>query len=118
MAFKPKRGSTRPPPVRKHSQVRPAASSDERRRNRRWSSDVEVQILSPIEATASAIDVSARGIQLSFDGWVHTGDLCHLRITTHSGRQIYKRALVVWVRRAGNGCMAGLRVLGSFTPSG
>jgi len=116
MGSKPKQGSTVPPPVRKHSEVRPAAYGDDRRGAARWTSDAEVEILSPIQATASAVDVSATGIQLSLTKWISTGTLCDLRITTHSGRQIFKRARVVWVRRAGDGCLAGFHVVGSIAP--
>lgn len=115
MGFKPKRGSNRPPP-RKHSEVRPTVPSDERRRAVRWTSDAKVEILAPIQATATALDVSATGIQLSLEGWLSTGTLCDLRITTHTGRQIFKRAHVVWARRVGEGCVAGLQVVGSITP--
>lgn len=116
MAFKPKRGSNQPPPVRKHSEVRPANSPDDRRRAVRWTSDAQVEILAPIQVTASAVDVSATGIQLSLAKWISTGTLCDVRITTHSGRQIFKRARVVWVRRVGDGCLAGFQVVGSIAP--
>jgi hypothetical protein len=111
----PKSGST-PPPPRKHSEVRPAARPEERRHAARWASDARVEILSPIHTEASALDVSATGIQLALDGWLSTGTLCDLRITTHSGREIFKRARVVWARRVGRECVAGLHVVGSIAP--
>jgi hypothetical protein len=116
MGFKPKQGSNRPPPVRKQSEVRPATLPDDRRGAVRWTSDAEVEILAPVSVTASAVDVSATGIQLSLGEWISTGTLCDLRITTHTGRQILKRARVVWVRRVGDGCLAGLQVVGSIAP--
>ncbi len=116
MGSKPKRGSRRPPPMRKHSEVRPATPPDDRRRAIRWTSDAKVEILAPFRAVAEALDVSATGIQLSLEGWLSTGTLCDLRITTHSGREIFKRARVVWARRVGEGCVAGLQVVGSITP--
>ena len=111
----PKPGST-PPPPRKHSEVRPAVPSDERRHSARWASDASIEILSPIQAQAAALDVSATGIQLSLEGWLSTGTLCDLRITTHTGRQIFKRARVIWARRVGDECVAGLNVVGSIVP--
>ena len=78
--------------MRKHSEVRPAVEPDDRRHAMRWASDAQIEILSPIQAVANALDVSATGIQLSLDGWLSTGTLCDLRITTHTGRAIFKRA--------------------------
>jgi hypothetical protein len=102
--------------MRNHSDIRPAALSDERRHAERWASDAEVEILSPIHTKASALDVSATGIQLSLDGWLSTGTLCDLRITTHTGRVLFKRARVIWARRVGEECVAGLNVVGSIAP--
>lgn len=89
---------------------------DERRHAERWASDAQVEILSPIHVEASALDVSATGIQLSLDGWLSTGTLCDLRITTHTGRVLFKRARVIWARRVGEECVAGLNVVGSIAP--
>ena len=111
----PKPGST-PPPPRKHSEVRPAVQADECRHAARWASDATIEILSPIRTPASALDVSATGIQLALDGWLSTGTLCDLRITTHTGREIFKRARVIWARRVGEECVAGLQVVGSIVP--
>ena len=96
--------------------VRPAVQADERRQAARWTSDARVEILSPIQAQAAAVDVSAPGIQLSLSGWLSTGTLCDLRITTHTGREIFKRARVIWARRVGEECVAGLHVVGSIVP--
>ena len=103
-------------PVRKHSEVRPAASADERRRASRWPSDAQIEILAPLHQQALAVDVSATGIQLSLSGWLSTGTLCDLRITAHTGRQIHKRARVIWARRVGEQCVAGLQVIASINP--
>lgn len=116
MSFKPTRGSNSPPPVRKHSEVRHATQNEDRRRAIRWASDAEIEIVAPLQAKAAALDVSATGIQLQLAGWLSTGTLCDLRITTHSGRQIFKRARVVWARRVGEECVAGLQVVGSIAP--
>jgi hypothetical protein len=89
---------------------------DERRHAERWASDARVEILSPIRARAVALDVSATGMQLSLGGWLSTGTLCDLRITTHAGREIFKRARVIWARRVGEECVAGLSVVGSIVP--
>ena len=90
--------------------------ADERRHAARWASDASVEILSPIQARAQALDVSATGIQLSLAGWLSTGTLCDLRIRTHTGREIFKRARVIWARRVGDECVAGLHVVGSIVP--
>jgi hypothetical protein len=111
----PRPGST-PPPPRKHSEVRPTVQPDERRHAVRWVSDATVEILAPIQTEATALDVSATGVQLALDGWLSTGTLCDLRITTHSGREIFKRARVIWARRVGDECVAGLHVVGSIVP--
>ncbi|KPK17867.1 MAG: hypothetical protein AMJ62_00260 [Myxococcales bacterium SG8_38] len=102
--------------MRKHSEVRHATHEDDRRRAPRWASDAEIEIIAPVQAKAVALDVSATGIQLQLEAWLSTGTLCDLRITTHSGRQIFKRARVVWARRVGEACVAGLQVVGSITP--
>ena len=112
----PRKGSTPPPPVRKNSEVRPAVQPDERRNAARWASDAGIEILAPIQVHATALDVSASGIQLALDGWLSTGTLCDLRITTHTGRVIFKRARVIWARRVGEECVAGLHVVGSIVP--
>ena len=112
----PEPGSTPPPPVRKHSEVRPAVQTDDRRHADRWASDAQIEILSPLQTHAAALDVSSTGIQLSLDGWLSTGTLCDLRITTHTGRVIFKRARVIWARRVGDQCVAGLHVVGSIVP--
>ena len=112
----PKHRPTRPPPTRNRSEVRPVAGENERRNTDRYSSDAEIEILSPIQKTASAIDVSATGIQLSLDEWLSAGTFCDLRITTHSGRAIHKRARVIWTRRDGERCVSGLEVVGSLAP--
>jgi hypothetical protein len=112
----PKHGSNPPPPIRKHSEVRPAVQPDDRRHTERWASDARIEILSPVRAEASAIDVSVTGLQLALNGWLSTGTLCDLRITTHTGRVIFKRARVVWARRVGEQCVAGLYVVGSIVP--
>jgi hypothetical protein len=90
--------------------------ADERRHAARWASDAHVEILSPLRVRAEAIDVSATGIQLALEGWLSTGTLCDLRITTHTGRQIFKRARVIWARRVDEQCVAGLHVVGSIVP--
>ena len=90
--------------------------ADERRHAARSASDATVELLSPVQARAVALDVSATGIQLALDGWLSTGTLCDLRITTHTGREIYKRARVIWARRVGEECVAGLHVVGSLVP--
>jgi len=112
----PTKGSDPPSPRRRQSQVRPTAQPGERRQAARWSSDAKIQILSPIQTQATALDVSAMGIQVALDQWLSTGALCDLRITTHTGRVIFKRARVVWARRVGEECVAGLHVVGSIVP--
>jgi hypothetical protein len=102
--------------MRKNSEVRPAVQADERRHADRWDSDAQIEILAPIQVHAVALDVSSTGIQLTLDGWLSTGTLCDLRITTHTGRVIFKRARVIWARRVGNDCVAGLQVVGSIVP--
>jgi len=111
-----RRHSNRPPSTGKNSEVRPAAGKDERRRADRWHSDAEVEILSPIQQVASALDVSKTGIQLLLDHWLSADTVCDLRITTHAGRTILKRARVVWTRREGKRCVSGLEVVGSIAP--
>ncbi len=110
------RHSNQPPPKGKYSDVRPAAREDGRRRAGRWHSDAEVEILSPIQQVASAVDVSKTGIQLSLDHWLSAGTVCDLRITTHSGRMMHKRVRVIWTRREGKCCVSGLEVVGSIAP--
>jgi len=112
----PRPGSKPPPPESRQSAVRPAARADERRHASRWASDAEIEILAPVRVRATALDVSSTGIQLSLDGWLSTGTVCDLRITTHSGRVIFKRARVIWARRVGGDCVAGLQVVGSIAP--
>jgi hypothetical protein len=75
-----------------------------------------VEILSPIQQVASALDVSQTGIQLSLDHWLSAGTVCDLRITTHAGRTMHKRARVIWTRREGKHCVSGLEVVGSLAP--
>ena len=116
MSSKDRRHSNPPPPIGKNSEVRPAVGRDERRRTHRRPSDAEIEILSPIQGIASALDVSGTGIQLSLDDWLSAGTLCDLRITTHTGRMIYKRARVIWTRRVGERCVSGLEVVGSLSP--
>ncbi|MGB5266974.1 MAG: PilZ domain-containing protein [Polyangiales bacterium] len=111
-----RRPSKRPPPIPRSSEVRPAAAKDERRRADRWDSDAEVDILSPIQQVASAVDVSKTGMQLSLDHWLAAGTVCDLRITTHTGGTLLKRARVIWTRREGKRCVSGLEVMGSIAP--
>lgn len=108
--------SNRPPPIGKKSEIRPALGEDERRHADRWPSNAEIEILSPIRQIASALDISKTGIQLSLADWLSAGTLCDLRITTHAGRMIYKRARVIWTRRVGERCVSGLEVVGSIAP--
>ena len=112
----PTQHSDLPPSLGKHSEVRPATNPDDRRQAERWLSDARVEILTPIQQEASVLDVSATGVQLSLPGWLSTGTLCDLRITTHTGREIYKRARVIWARRVRDECVAGLQVVGSINP--
>ena len=116
MSSKNDEHSNRPPPIPKNSEVRPAIGGDERRRADRWPSDAEIEILSPIHRSASALDVSKTGMQLSLDDWLSAGTLCDLRMTTHTGRIIHKRARVIWTRRVGERCVSGLEVVGSIAP--
>ena len=102
--------------MRKHSEVRRTAVRSDRRRATRWPSDAMVEILTPIHQLAVMIDVSATGVQLSLEGWLSTGALCDLKITTNTGREIYKRARVIWARRVGDRCVAGLQVIASLRP--
>jgi hypothetical protein len=55
-------------------------------------------------------------MQISLDDWLSAGTVCDLRITTHAGRTILKRARVVWTRREGERCVSGLEVVGSIAP--
>lgn len=110
-----KQGLDQAPP-RKHSEVRPAVRPDERRHAVRWPSDARIEILTPIQAEASVLDVSANGLQIVLDGWLSTGTLCDLRIKTHSGHEIFKRARVIWARRVKEECVAGLHLVGSIVP--
>ena len=112
----PKQGSTPPHARRKNSEGRPAVQADERRTADRGASDAQIEILAPIQVHADALDVSSTGIQLSLDGWLSTATLCDLQVTTHSGRVIFKRARVIWARRVGSDCVAGLQVVGSIVP--
>jgi len=82
----------------------------------RWTSDAEIEILSPIQRIALALDISRTGIQLLLDDWLSAGTLCDLGITTHTGRMIYKRTRVIWTRRVGEQCVSGLEVVGSLAP--
>ena len=116
MNSKKRRHSNQPPPTGKDSEVRPSAGAGERRRADRWHSDADVEILSPIQQVASALDVSKTGMQLSLDHWLSAGTVCDLRITTHTGRTMLKRARVVWTRREGKRCVSGLEVVGSIAP--
>jgi hypothetical protein len=116
MSSKDRRHSNPPPPIGKNSEVRPSVGADERRRADRRPSDAEIEILSPIQGIASALDVSATGMQLSLDDWLAAGTLCDLRITTHTGRMLLKRARVIWTRRVGERCVSGLEVVGSLSP--
>jgi len=75
-----------------------------------------VEILSPIQEIALAVDVGQTGIRLSLEHWLSAGTLCDLRITTHPGRMMYKRARVIWTRRVGERCVSGLEVVGSIAP--
>ena len=108
--------SNRRPPKGKDSEVHPAARENERRGADRWHSDAEVEILSPIQQVASAVDVSKTGIQLSLHHWLSAGTVCDLCITTHSGRTMHKRVRVIWTRREGKHCVSGLEVVGSIAP--
>ncbi len=111
------RHSNEPPSRGKNSEVRHAGGQDERRRADRSHSDAEVEILSPIQQVASAVDVSRTGIQVSLGHWLSSGTVCDLRITTHSGRLMHKRVRVIWTRRAGGKrCVSGLEVVGSIAP--
>jgi len=117
MASKLRKPGSQPPPPRKHSEVRPSAQApEERRRAERWASDARVQILSPLEVEATALDVSTTGMQIVLDGWLSTGTLLDVRITTRSERTILKRARVIWARRVGDECVAGLHLVGSIAP--
>ncbi len=116
MKSKLRKHGSHPPPPRKHSEVRPSVCADERRHADRWASDARVEILAPVQADAAALDVSATGLQVVLDGWLSTGSICELRITTHSGREIFKRARVIWARRVGDECVAGLQLVGSIAP--
>jgi len=102
--------------MRKHSEVRPAVQPDDRRHAVRWASDAQIEILAPIQVETATLDVSSTGIQLALDGWLSAGTLCDLRITTHTGRVIFKRARVIWARRVGDECVAGLHLVGSIVP--
>lgn len=73
-------------------------------------------MLSPIQQTASAIDVSKNGIQISLEQWLSARTVCDLRIRAHTGRMLYKRARVLWTRRDGERCVSGLEVVGSLAP--
>jgi len=112
---KPRRSSV-PPRTTTESDVRPAIGGNERRLADRSPSDAEIEILSPVQQIASAVDVSKTGIQISLDEWLSAGTVCDLRITTHTGRTILKRARVVWTRRGGERCVSGLEVVGSIAP--
>ena len=116
MNSKTGRHSNRPPAKAKDSEVRPAAGAGERRRADRWHSDAEVEILSPIQEVALAVDVGQTGIRLSLEHWLSAGTVCDLRITTHSGRTMHKRVRVIWTRREGERCVSGLEIVGSLSP--
>jgi hypothetical protein len=103
---------SRPPPKCKDSEVRPAAEEGERRRL----SDADVEILSPVQQTASVLDVSTAGLELLLNDWLSAGTLCDLRITTHTGRAMHKRARVIWTRREGKRCVSSLQFVGSIAP--
>lgn len=97
-------------------QLRSSAEGQERRRAVRLPSDVNIEVLSPIKRNASALDVSKTGIRISLEVWLSAGTVCDLRITTHTGRNLYKRAWVAWTRREGPRCVSGLQVMGSLNP--
>lgn len=117
MASKGRKPGSQPPSPRRRSAVRPASPiAKERRRSERWASNAHVEILGPLQVEATALDVSATGIQVVLDGWLSTGTLLDVRITTRSGRTILKRARVIWARRVGDECVAGLTLVGSIAP--
>jgi hypothetical protein len=116
MSSKKSKQPAEAPPTSKKSEVRPAARENERRHAERWPSDAEIEIVSPIQQTASALDVSKTGIQISLREWLSAGTMCDLRIKTHTGREFLRRARVVWTRREGSRCVSGLEVVGSIAP--
>ena len=75
-----------------------------------------MEILSPIQEVALAVDVGQTGIRLSLEHWLSAGTVCDLRITTHSGRTMHKRVRVIWTRREGERCVSGLEIVGSLSP--
>ena len=62
------------------------------------------------------LDASTGRIRLSLDHWLSADTVCDLRITTHTGRTMLKRARVIWTRREGKHCVSGLEVVGSIAP--
>ena len=107
---------SQPPPKYKDSEGRPAAQEDEQHRSHRRLSDAEVEILSPVQQTASVLDVSQSGLELLLDDWLSAGTLCDLRITTHAGRVMHRRARINWTRREGKRCVSSLQFVGSIAP--
>lgn len=61
------------------------------------------------------LDASTGRMRISLDEW-GAGTVCDLRITTHTGRTILRRARVIWTRRVGERCVSGLEVVGSIAP--
>lgn len=117
MGVKGPKNSSEPPLGGESSAVHPAAPGPERRRGDRWPSDAEIEIVSPVQQNASAIDVSKGGIQISLEQWLSAGTVCDLRIRAHTGRMLYKRARVLWTRREGAQFVSCLEIVGSLAPS-
>ena len=60
------------------------------------------------------LDVSQSGLELLLDDWLSAGTPCDLRITTHTGRVMHRRARIIWTRREGKRCLSSLQVMGSI----
>ncbi len=82
-----------------------------RRTSRRMPLNAVVEVLEPAFAEGVTINASAGGLRIAVDQPLEVSLECLVKITYSSGKELIRRAQVVWSRVLPDGCIAGMKFI-------
>jgi hypothetical protein len=81
---------------------------DARRRSQRACSDADVIFLEPVQAEGVALNISEGGLRVAVYDEIPADAACRVRVMGDEGKQVERRARVVWSKKAADGWVLGL----------
>ncbi len=81
---------------------------DARRKSQRACSHADVEFLEPVHAEGFALNISEGGLRVAVYEEIPAEAECVVRVSLDDGREVERRARVVWSKKAADGWVLGL----------